>query len=65
MSKLTEHEKEIRALNQLLLEQKDQINALAAERDTYKATLKEVLLLLTGFFEKPKKKLPRPKPPRP
>lgn len=36
---MTEHEKEIKALNFIILEQKDTINALGAERDKYKKML--------------------------
>ncbi len=45
---MTEVEKEIRSLNFIILEQKDHINALAHERNKYKAVLEKIL----GYISK-------------
>ena len=46
MSKLRELELHIQALNNLLLEQQDQINAIAYEKDKYKKSYIELNLYL-------------------
>ncbi len=47
MKKLTKHEQEIHDLNAVLLQMKDEHNAISAERDKYKAALETLLEFLT------------------